>query len=240
MNFSRRNETRRRRHRRSGYRPWPGREISWLLLSRLVERIALAQSALKRDSGGCAYPPPQGEGAVVSSAPAPQADPGLAVEPVALDRHLSGADRVHHALAGILEAAFVDDAARRGVDDAARDVERVDRRCPERQIDQRVRGLGGIAVPPVRFADPVADLEPMAAGVEPGAADEGAGVGKRQRIDAARTRVRRGSTARRRGPPPRRRGAACAPASRRRGDCWRARRARGCRPDAAAAAPAAR
>ena len=124
----------------------------------------------------------------------------------------------------------MDDAPRRAVDDPARDVERIDRRCPERQVDQRMRGLGGIAVLPVRFADPVAELQAVAAGVESGAADEGAGVGKRQRIDAARTAFARGSTARRRGPPPRRRGAACAPASRRRGGCWRAQRARGYRP----------
>ena len=35
----------------------------------------------------------------------------------------------------------------------------------EGEIDQRVRGLGRIAAPPVRLADPVAELQPAIGGV---------------------------------------------------------------------------
>src|SRR5262245_34215954 len=85
--------------------------------------------------------------------PASEAHPGAAVEAVALDRHLAGDERVHHALPRILEAAFVDDPPRSRVEDAARDVERINRSGAEGEIDQRVRGLGRIAVPPVGLAD---------------------------------------------------------------------------------------
>ena len=46
----------------------------------------------------------------------------------------------------------------------------------EGEVDQRMRGLGRIATPPVGLADPVAELQPAIGGVQPGAADEGAGV----------------------------------------------------------------
>ena len=54
--------------------------------------------------------------------PVPEADPSLPVQPIPLDRHLAGDDRVQHALAGILEAALVDDPARGRIDDPGRDM----------------------------------------------------------------------------------------------------------------------
>src|SRR5690348_209811 len=63
--------------------------------------------------------------------PVPEAGPGLAVETVALDRNLPGDDGIEHALAGVLEAALVDDAARRRVDDPGRGVQHLDRRAGE-------------------------------------------------------------------------------------------------------------
>ena len=153
--------------------------------------------------------------------PVPQADPGLAIEPVALDRHLAGDDRVQHALAGILEAAFVDDPARGRVDDPVEACSTwIDGRA-EGEVDQRVRGLRRIAALPVGLADPVAELQPAIGGVEAGAADEGAGAGERQRIGDAGP-ARAASWRGRRAPRPRHRDAACGPAFRRHDGCRRA------------------
>ena len=108
--------------------------------------------------------------------PVAQAGPRLPVEPVALDRHLAGDDRVQHALSGILEAALVDHAARGRIDDPRRGMQHLDRRLLEGEVDQRVGGFGRIAALPVGFADPVAELQPAIGGVEPGAADESVGA----------------------------------------------------------------
>ncbi|SIT57465.1 conserved hypothetical protein [Mesorhizobium prunaredense] len=117
--------------------------------------------------------------------PVPQARPGPAVEAVALDRHLAGNDRVQHALAGILEAAFVDDPARGRIDHPRRGMQHLDRRLLEGEVDQRMRGLRRIAALPVGLADPVAELQPAIGGVEAGASDEGFGAGQGQGIGNA-------------------------------------------------------
>jgi len=52
---------------------------------------------------------PQSPTALPSIArPLAQTDPGFAVERIAFGRDPPGGERIHHALAGILEAAFVD------------------------------------------------------------------------------------------------------------------------------------
>ncbi|CAH2403830.1 conserved hypothetical protein [Mesorhizobium ventifaucium] len=114
--------------------------------------------------------------------PVPEAGPGLAIETVALDRHLAGDDRVQHALAGILEAAFVDDPARGRIDDPRRGMQYLDSRPLEGEVDERMRGLRRIAALPVGLADPVAELQPAIGGVEAGTTDESFGTGKRQGI----------------------------------------------------------
>src|SRR5690606_32546366 len=92
--------------------------------------------------------------------PGPEADPGLAVEQVAVDGDAAGSQRIDHALAEIAEAALLDHPARARIDDAARGVEFVDVARPEGEVDHGVGGLGSVALAPVRLADPVADLQP--------------------------------------------------------------------------------
>ena len=94
--------------------------------------------------------------------PRPEADPGLAVQVVPLDRNLASHDRVQHALAGILEAALVDHAPGGGIDHATGNGEHIDRRCPEGEIDQRMRGFRRISMLPVRLSDPVAEFQAAA------------------------------------------------------------------------------
>ena len=79
----------------------------------------------------------------------------------------------------------MDDPARRRIDDPGRDMQHRDAGRAEGEIDQRMRRLGGEAALPVGLADPVAELQPALLGVQPGAADEGAGAGERQRVDGA-------------------------------------------------------
>src|SRR5690606_35885781 len=81
--------------------------------------------------------------------PVPEARPGLAVEPVTLHRHPARDDGIDHPLAGILEAAFMHDAARGRIDHPARDMQDLDVGRLESEIDQRVRRLGRIASVPV-------------------------------------------------------------------------------------------
>ena len=84
-----------------------------------------------------------------------------------------------HAVALVLEAAFLDHPPRGGVRHPAARVDPLDLARAERQVDEGVRGLGGIALAPVGLAEPVAELERrfVVLRFEAGAAEELAGLG---------------------------------------------------------------
>src|SRR5690606_40609028 len=68
----------------------------------------------------------------------------------------------------------------------ARDMQPCDGGRTKSQIDQGVRGLGGKAVSPIGFAQPVADFKPVATieRMDAAAAHEDAGFRLRDRVDA--------------------------------------------------------
>src|SRR5205823_11607263 len=92
-------------------------------------------------------------------APAPQRGPQAAVEAEAIDRGGRGdrADAVEPD-AGPLEAALLQDAARGRVAHARAGDQDVTAEVAEGMVDQCARRFGGIAVPPERDAEPIADL----------------------------------------------------------------------------------
>src|SRR5882724_5559334 len=92
-------------------------------------------------------------------APALERGPQAAIESEAVDRRRGG-DRVdaqqHHAVP--LEAALFQDTARGRVRHPCARFEPLEAEILEGVVDQGARRLGGIAVAPIRYAQPVADL----------------------------------------------------------------------------------
>src|SRR5690606_23322396 len=120
----------------------------------------------------------------VPDAPATKADPSSAIQLIAFDRNAAGHQGIHHALSGILEAALMDHAPGRSINDPARITALVDVGHAEGKIDQRMSNLCRIPHAPVWLTDPVAELQPVLPLIQSRAADKAAVSGKRDCVVA--------------------------------------------------------
>jgi len=77
-------------------------------------------------------------------------------------------------------------------------MENVDFRRPEGHVHQGMRRFRGIALAPVRLADPVAELQPEFLRMQPRAADERAGLRSEKRC-RLKTRIENSGSLPRRG-----------------------------------------